>query len=321
MEIRNFLFFLKTNLRQIFLVLFVLGFAGCAEMRTREAPPRVGGAKDGPSVRYPIQPQTQNTPIPPAPSKKPKVGLILGPGGAKSFALIGVLKELEKSRIPIDYVVGIEHGALVGALYAANGKANEVEWKMNKLDRKTGGKNGFFKSGAAPSVASIDGFIDENMNRKSNGDFSVNFGCMMTSTQSGFTRLAPSGSIKEMLHNCLPFPPLYQIDRGQVAGVFGIKEAADALRSKGAELVIFVNVLDQGVLTKTEGSTEQKMAAMLWFELRKAAELQQPFANEVINVTTRGFEIEDFSERKKLIAAGEQAGRRASERLSSQYGF
>jgi NTE family protein len=308
-------------IKSIFFYSLAVILVGCSALQTRDQFPQRPGGSAGPGMRQPGPTPSQNVPLPPPPSQKPKVGLILGPGGAKAFAHVGVLKELEKSRIPIDFVVGIEHGALVGALYAANGKANEVEWKMNKLVYKGGGKGGFFKSGSAPNVNSVDSFLDENFTRSSTSNFALNFSCTMTSTQTGYTRMAPSGSVKDTLHNCLPYPPLYSMDRQQIAGVFGIREASDHLKNKGAELIIYVNVLDQGVLTKAEGSNEQKLANMLWFELRKAQEAYQFYANDVINVTTRGFEIEDFENRRKLVSAGEQAGRKAADRLSSQYGF
>lgn len=47
-----------------------------------------------------------------------KVGLVLGGGGAKGAAAVGVLKEIERSGIPIDYIAGTSIGAIIGGLYA-----------------------------------------------------------------------------------------------------------------------------------------------------------------------------------------------------------
>lgn len=49
---------------------------------------------------------------------RPQVVLVLGGGGARGMAHVGVLEELEKARIPIDLIVGCSIGSLVGALYA-----------------------------------------------------------------------------------------------------------------------------------------------------------------------------------------------------------
>ncbi|UOQ53873.1 patatin-like phospholipase family protein [Hymenobacter cellulosivorans] len=56
-----------------------------------------------------------------------KVGLVLSGGGAKGLAHVGVLKQLEKNRVPIDYIVGTSMGAIVGALYAAGYSPKEIE--------------------------------------------------------------------------------------------------------------------------------------------------------------------------------------------------
>lgn len=51
--------------------------------------------------------------------KKPvRLVLVLGGGGTRGIAHVGVLEELEKAGIPIDVVVGSSAGSIVGALYA-----------------------------------------------------------------------------------------------------------------------------------------------------------------------------------------------------------
>lgn len=61
------------------------------------------------------------------PAHAQKVGLVLSGGGAKGLAHVGVLKVLEKNRIPIDYIVGTSMGAIVGGLYAAGYSPQEIE--------------------------------------------------------------------------------------------------------------------------------------------------------------------------------------------------
>lgn len=52
--------------------------------------------------------------------KHKKLALVLGGGGAKGMAHVGVLEELEKSGIRPDVIIGCSAGAIVGSLYAAN---------------------------------------------------------------------------------------------------------------------------------------------------------------------------------------------------------
>ena len=60
-------------------------------------------------------------------ARTPKVGLVLGGGGAKGAATIGALDVIEKAGIKIDCIAGTSIGAVIGGLYAAGYKAKELE--------------------------------------------------------------------------------------------------------------------------------------------------------------------------------------------------
>ena len=73
---------------------------------------------------------------PGSPGARPRIGLVLGGGGAKGGAHIGVLKVLEEMRMPVDCIAGTSMGAIVGAAYATGMPAEElakivsdVNWK------------------------------------------------------------------------------------------------------------------------------------------------------------------------------------------------
>jgi NTE family protein len=53
-----------------------------------------------------------------------KIGIALGGGGARGLAHAGVLKVLEEEGIPLHYITGTSIGAVVGAAYAQNPKAD-----------------------------------------------------------------------------------------------------------------------------------------------------------------------------------------------------
>ncbi|HKQ82915.1 MAG TPA: patatin-like phospholipase family protein [Steroidobacteraceae bacterium] len=62
-----------------------------------------------------------------ATTHRPRIGLVLGGGGARGAAHIGVLHVLEDLRIPIDCVAGTSMGSLVGAAYASGMTSGEIE--------------------------------------------------------------------------------------------------------------------------------------------------------------------------------------------------
>ena len=76
--------------------------------------------------------------------KTPKVGLVLGGGGAKGVAHIGVLKVLERAGFPIDIITSTSMGSIVGGAYAC-GHSSEVldsivrsqDWTMLLSDRQS----------------------------------------------------------------------------------------------------------------------------------------------------------------------------------------
>ena len=72
-------------------------------------------------------------PVEPLPDR-PRIGLVLGGGGARGAAHIGVLRELERQRIPVDAIVGTSMGAVVGALYAAGDSPDDLESLVNSID-------------------------------------------------------------------------------------------------------------------------------------------------------------------------------------------
>lgn len=75
-----------------------------------------------------------------------KVGLVLSGGGSRGVAHIGVIKALEESQIPIDYIAGTSMGAVIGGLYAAGYTPDELEqlvlskdfrnWVSDEIDKR-----------------------------------------------------------------------------------------------------------------------------------------------------------------------------------------
>lgn len=65
---------------------------------------------------------------------RPKVGVVLSGGGAKGAAHIGVLKYLEESGIPIDYIAGTSMGAIVGGMYAIGYSSDEILDIISSVD-------------------------------------------------------------------------------------------------------------------------------------------------------------------------------------------
>jgi NTE family protein len=68
-----------------------------------------------------------------AAASRPRIGLVLGGGGAKGAAHVGVLAVLDELRIPVDCVAGTSMGALVGGTFAAGASAAEIEKQVRAI--------------------------------------------------------------------------------------------------------------------------------------------------------------------------------------------
>ena len=62
---------------------------------------------------------------------RPRVALVLGSGGPRGYAHIGVIKVLEEAGIEVDLVVGSSVGSLIGAFWAYGLNAAEIDLLAN----------------------------------------------------------------------------------------------------------------------------------------------------------------------------------------------
>ncbi len=62
------------------------------------------------------------------------VGVVLGGGGARGFAHLGVLKELERLHVPIRCIAGTSAGALIGGMYANGLPLDEMQKDFREAD-------------------------------------------------------------------------------------------------------------------------------------------------------------------------------------------
>lgn len=69
----------------------------------------------------------QPEPVEPPKAREPVVALVLGGGGVKGFAHVGVIKVLESQGIKPNLIVGTSAGSFVGALYASGMTSFELQ--------------------------------------------------------------------------------------------------------------------------------------------------------------------------------------------------
>ena len=100
--------------RFILILVIVCGaltFSGCAAFNYTQS--------DAPSAQAQVQPL----------SPRPRIAVVLGSGGPRGYAHIGVIQQLEANGIVPDVIVGTSVGALIGAFWASGLNAAELEAK------------------------------------------------------------------------------------------------------------------------------------------------------------------------------------------------
>lgn len=83
--------------------------------------------------------QARTAPPPAGAATSPRhdcIGLVLGGGGARGAAHIGVLKVLEREHIPVCVIAGTSMGAIVGSLYAVGYTPDELQKILGGLNWK-----------------------------------------------------------------------------------------------------------------------------------------------------------------------------------------
>ncbi|KAL3481429.1 lysophospholipase nte1 [Aspergillus californicus] len=85
------------------------------------------------------------------------VGLVLGGGGARGIAHVGIIKALEEAGIPVDIVGGTSIGAFIGALYARDADVVPMYGRAKKFAGRMGSMWRFALDLTYPSVSYTTG--------------------------------------------------------------------------------------------------------------------------------------------------------------------
>ena len=92
------------------------------------------------------------------PASKPIVSLALSGGGSRAISHLGVLKAIEELKIPIDHIIGTSMGSVIGGLYSAGYKLEDLDSLITKINWE----ELFFVTGADRTDLFVDQKITED---------------------------------------------------------------------------------------------------------------------------------------------------------------
>ena len=145
--------------------------------------------------------KTEVMPPVPKPIKRPNIALVLGGGGARGMAHLGVISVLQENNIPIDLVVGTSIGSVVGAIYADN--PNNLNLYRDFVDIKQKDLVSFSifsGEGGFSSGEKLESFLNHNLHAKTFEQLQVPFVAVATDLANGQPFILRSGPIAPAVH-------------------------------------------------------------------------------------------------------------------------
>jgi NTE family protein len=273
------------------------------------------------------------------------VGLVLGGGGARAYAHLGVLKVLQEEGIPIDIIAGTSMGAFIGALHIMGKSVAEIL----EISRENWRKLNSPLSWSLPRIAFVKGKRIHNLVHDIFGDVLIEdlplpFFCVAGDLISGQEVVIGQGKLYEAIlatgalpgfFEPVPMGNMYLVDGGVVNNVPG-----DLLKKQGIEMVIAVDVtparevrLMPAMYTRTNSARSQNIfRRVLEYGKRLKSRygtillpriIMRVIAIEGLEITRNKsqyfdihikpnleeFDLFDFRRLRPIVDIGEQAGR------------
>jgi len=262
--------------------------------------------------------------------KRKKVGLALSGGGARGLAHIGVLKILEKNKIPIDFIAGTSMGAFIGAMYSAGPNIKKLEkdfldepWKKS-FDYNILPTQGLIKGDKIEKwLATKIGDIDFK-------DLRIPLFVTAFDLKSKREVIFSKGNVTEAVRASISIPgvfvPLENNGRWLVDGEIIDPIPSEILTKAGAEIIIAINVnaaiekeplLNETAVKKRDQKKLPSILGTLLGSVQKEEsrisnyDLEDKNINLVINVYLNHVGMLEFEKIKFAIRAGEKATKKS----------
>lgn len=277
----------------------------------------------GPLVSGP--PTSEERRVGPEGQKVPKVALVLGGGAARGFAHVGVIRVLEREKIPIDLIVGTSAGSLVGAIYADKKNSFELEWTAFSLEEK----DLFDYTFISPTQGFVRGerleeFVLKKVSARELQQLKIPLGVVATDIQNGEVVVLQNGPVARAVRASSAIPGIFIPVRHQgkllVDGGVLDNVPVDVARKMGAQVVIAVDLGGGKKATQVNNIFDAIVQSLQLMAIEStAARLRD--ADVVIRPQVSDIGPIDFSKKKELLTLGIQAAEQALPRIREKLGM
>ena len=256
------------------------------------------------------------TPPPATPAPRPvKIALVLGGGGARGFAHVGVIRVLEQEKIPVDMIVGASAGSLIGALYADTGDSFELEataWRVEKDDIFDWSILGSTRGPVTGKA--LEDFVATHVKAQSIEQLKIPFVAVATDLKTGEEVVLERGPVGPAIHASSAIPGLFRpvVLDGRTLVDAGVVDPlpVSVARARGADVVIAVNI-GMELAEEEPGNVASISLRSIALLGRELARLKSAGADVLISPKVGETSSLDFSRKKELMTAGVAAAREA----------
>lgn len=325
--------------RSAALILMLTGLSLAASAQPQDAKAPQAAATEASAAAAPAAAR------PVVPPNRPRIGLVLSGGGARGLAHVGVLKVLERHRVPIDVIAGTSMGAIIGGLYASGMNAETIERELLKVDwdgvfasrvarqeLSQRRKEEDFEISPVLEIGLRDGEIKVPLGTLSSRglevllrrytlpvrnieDFDalpIPFRAVSTDMETGEARILRSGDLALALRSSISVPGVFapiEVNE-RILGDGGLVNnlPVDVARAMGADIVIAVNIGTPLAGRDTLGSLLGVTTQMINIltEQNVQRSLKSLGPRDVLLAPgLAGLTSADFAKTRELIAAGE----------------
>jgi NTE family protein len=292
----------------------------------------------------------------PAVARPPRIGVVLGGGGARGFAHLGVLQELEKLHIPISCIAGTSAGALVGGMYANGMSLEQIKQSFKQTDwnallsgrpqradvpyeRKSDDSKNFFdftvglRNGtlrmprSAINSQEVDNYIREMTRDRVIDSFDklpIPFRAVATDLSNGDAVVFDSGSLATALRASMAVPGLFDpvTDHGRmlIDGGLARNLPVQDIKNRCADHVIVVDVSTPLLKPQQIRSLFDVLAQTSNLMVTRNVREQKALLDDqdiVIRPDLDGFTSASFVDNQAIIARGVKAVDPVRERLKA----
>lgn len=235
---------------------------------------------------------------------RPKVGFILGGGAARGYAHLGILKRFEEENIPIDFIIGISMGAIIGAIYASGHNVDKLISDAKKinmlkfislLDFKAS-RTGLVKGEKIEKY--LRGYVKESFE-----ELNIPLYIVATDIQTGKGVVFKEGDLIKAIRASISIPvffePVEYNGTKLVDGSIIDSEAIELAAKLGADIIINCDVsssIDMGFFERFFYSLANSEKVL---PIKKYFNIKRPLP-EIISITTTAIKLLKDNSNKNL---------------------